>query len=363
MSAPHVAIVGAGVIGAAVAFRLARAGARVTVVDAGLPAAQASGRSFGWINASFFLNAAHFALRSEAMAAHHRLDADLPHGTTTWPGCLWWEETGEAFDRTEARLRGLGYPVAVLDRQALAARLPHMAAIPDRALHFPTEGVTDTARLTRRLLAASGAEVWTGCPVTGVETASGRACGLRLASGRIGADHVVLAAGTGTPDLLAPLGIALALPDRPGVLVATRPLARVLDPVIVTPDQEIRQDAAGRLIAPAAASHQSDRADRLAAPPGVLADATIERLRAMFPGQAIALESATVGWRPVPADGLPVIGAAPLPGLWLAVMHSGATLCALAGEIMAAMILKGETHPLAAPFAATRPGLDRITAG
>ena len=41
-------VIGAGLIGASVAFELARRGRQVTVVEAGLPAAMASGRSFGW---------------------------------------------------------------------------------------------------------------------------------------------------------------------------------------------------------------------------------------------------------------------------------------------------------------------------
>ncbi|MEM8981324.1 MAG: FAD-dependent oxidoreductase, partial [Pseudomonadota bacterium] len=54
-------IVGAGVIGACVAYHLARAGARVTVVDA--DSAGATAASFGWINASYFLNEDHYHLR------------------------------------------------------------------------------------------------------------------------------------------------------------------------------------------------------------------------------------------------------------------------------------------------------------
>jgi glycine/D-amino acid oxidase-like deaminating enzyme len=65
-----IVIIGAGLIGATLAFQLARSGRAVTVVEAGLPAAAASGRSFGWINASFALSEAHFALRVAGMAAH-----------------------------------------------------------------------------------------------------------------------------------------------------------------------------------------------------------------------------------------------------------------------------------------------------
>ena len=48
----EVIVLGAGVVGAAVAYRLSRADVRVTVLEARRPAALASRRSFAWINAS-----------------------------------------------------------------------------------------------------------------------------------------------------------------------------------------------------------------------------------------------------------------------------------------------------------------------
>ena len=48
-----VIVVGAGIVGASIAYHLAAAGAAVTVLDAGAVGAGASAKSFGWINASF----------------------------------------------------------------------------------------------------------------------------------------------------------------------------------------------------------------------------------------------------------------------------------------------------------------------
>lgn len=87
-------VIGAGLVGASLAYELVRRGREVTVIEAELPAGQASGRSFGWINASFALNDAHFALRVAGMAAHERLSSALP-GFHRVSGCLWWEEQGK----------------------------------------------------------------------------------------------------------------------------------------------------------------------------------------------------------------------------------------------------------------------------
>lgn len=70
-----VIVVGAGIVGATISYRLARAGVAVTVVQDG--AIGATPRSFGWINASFYVDAAHHHLRFEGIAAYGRLADDV----------------------------------------------------------------------------------------------------------------------------------------------------------------------------------------------------------------------------------------------------------------------------------------------
>ncbi|MGL4278818.1 MAG: NAD(P)/FAD-dependent oxidoreductase [Albidovulum sp.] len=351
----RVLIVGAGVIGAAIAYRLAQGGAAVTLVDAATPASGASGRSFGWINASFSLNAHHFGLRVAAMAAHHRLAVDLGAAPTTWPGTLAWDEIGEAQDQTFARLTAAGYPVRRLGRAEFRTLEPAIATPPETALLYPTEGVTDLASLTHRLIAGAarhGARVLLGLPVTGILTQGGRVSGLQTAEGPLAADRVVLAAGTGTPELIAPLGLALPMLHRPAVIVRTQPLPPLLSHILVTPAMEIRQEPDGRLLAPTSPNHQADDATALGAPPEVLADEALRHIAELLPEAAPRWQEALRAFRPVPGDGLPVMGEA-AEGLYLAVMHSGATLAALAGEFAASEILGGEKEPLLAPY---RPG-------
>ena len=58
--------------------------------------------------------------------------------------------------------------------------------------------------------------------------------------------------------------------------------------------------------------------------------------------------------RPVPGDGLPVVGPGPVPGLWMAVMHSGATLAPVVAELLVDEIISGAESPLLAEFRPTR---------
>ena len=345
----HVLIIGAGLIGACLAFRLTRAGARVTVIEAARPATGASGASFGWINASFFHSTAHFNLRAEGTLAHHRLDRDLCDTGTLWQGCLWWEEEGAAYDARAKALVDLGYALHHLTRAEIEAREPALAA-PPRALYFPGEGAVDAARLTERLLAASGATVWTGCPVHAIVTTSGRVMGVRTAAGAVCADHVILAAGTGSATLLAALGLTLPMLRRPGMILRTWPVTTRLNHILAGPAQELRQDPDGSLIAPLSAAHQGDATEVVTTLPPALADAALARIRALLPGTAPMLARISLAHRPVPADGLPALGATGIPGLSLAVMHSGVTLAPLVAELLTAEVMEEVTSPLLDDF-------------
>ena len=68
----------------------------------------------------------------------------------------------------------------------------------------------------------------------------------------------------------------------------------------------------------------------------------------------IALDHCTIGERPTPQDGFPVIGKpAEVSGLYVAVMHSGITLAPAVGRFAATEILDGAEVEMLAPF---RPG-------
>ncbi|WP_172295769.1 FAD-binding oxidoreductase [Pseudoruegeria sp. HB172150] len=337
----RVVIVGAGILGAMAAYRLARAGYAVTVLDAATPGGVATAATFGWINASFYLDDAHHRLRVEAIAAWHRLQAELTGLPVAWPGCLWWEESGADFDAMEARLTALGYPLERWNSDQVSKAVPGLGEVPEAALHFPGEGVaegTGTARYVLHAAADLGARIIGGTAVRSVETDNGRVTSLRLAGGTIPADHVLIAAGRGSAALLSPFGIDMGLLPRPAVTLRTNPVAAVMDRLIVPPGMEIRQDAEGRIVAPTSPKHQEDATEELPETPDKLADATMVRLKRMFPGLDLRWEDALLGWRPMPQDGFPAVGPAGPDGLYVAVMHSGMTLAALMGELVAAEI-------------------------
>ena len=331
-------ILGAGLIGACLAYRLTRAGCTVTVVEAATPASGASGSSFGWINASFYLNPSHHHLRAVAIAAHHRLTTDLRSPAPSWSGTLWFEGQGDTLTRLLTDLTALNYPVNLVTNPA--ALEPALLTPPAQALHLPSEGATDAATLTRALLAASGATLIPNTPATKLLTHNGQITGAETAAGPLRADHTILATGTGTPHLLHTIGLDLPIVHRPGLILRTNPVPFRLNHILVTPHQEIRQLADGSLLTPCAANHQADASETV---PDTALQTTLTHLATLF-GPVTPAET-RLAYRPVPADGLPVLGQT-APGLSLAVMHSGVTLAPLAAEALTADLTGQPPHPL-----------------
>ena len=330
--AKRVVIVGGGIIGAAAAYRLARAGADVLVIDAGVGTATVA--SFGWLNASFYLSEAHFRLRVEGLAAYRRLLAELDV-PVRFCGCLSTEHQGAALRAEARRLGAMGYDARVIDGPAFA-RLEPAVAPPDEALHFPGEGIAEPAELARALMTAAigrGARVLAGLRADRLMAEGGRIAGVVTPAGPVRADEVLVAAGTGTEALLATADLPLPMVPRPAYVVESHPVAPVLTHVLATPEGELRQRPDGVLVMPAAVSHQGDSAEAVSMTPEAAAEATTQRIRALLPGVALDWAQVRLAHRPMPADGLPAVGRL-APGLTVAVMHSGMTLAAITGECL-----------------------------
>ena len=348
-------IIGGGIIGAATAFRLAQAGAEVVVLDAG--AARATGASFGWINASFYHDAPHHHLRAEGLRAFERLAEEIAVPVRRC-GSLCWDAPPEDLRRQAGALRALGYAVEEIGPEDFARLAPGVAARPELALHFPQEAAAESALLAEALLLAAqgqGARVLRNVRVEAIRRAAGQVQGVETSAGFVAADRVLVAAGTGTPALLGPLGIDLPMLHRPALILTTAPVDVRLDPILVAPIGEIRQLPGGGLLMPTAAGHQGDASEALSGAVEGLAEAALARLRTLFPDERIALAEVAYAERPVPGDGLPVVGEL-LPGLSVAVMHSGITLAAVMGELIARELTQGagpETERWLAPY---RPG-------
>ena len=345
-------IVGAGILGASLAYALSQRGQDVTVLEQSLPASAASSKSFAWLNANFPDTAAYFELRLAALAHYRALaqSQDLS-GLIRFGGSIWWEDEGEDFDRHVALLQRFDYDCEVIDAARIRSLAPRLTDPPARALYAPAEAGVALADLTRWMLdqaTQAGATLHLGTSVLAPVQRAGRVTGVRTSLGEIAADHVIFAAGTACQSLVGALGYHLPMNNADGLILRSHPLPPLLDQVIMSPDVHVRQDPDGTLLMGEIFSGAFDKDRDVAA----LAADVVERVRARLTTDAeITLAQIQIGTRPVPRDGFPVVGAVPgAPGAWLAVMHSGATLGPLIGSLLCEEMLSGEANPLLAAF-------------
>jgi YD repeat-containing protein len=316
------AVVGAGIAGASVAYHAARAGAAVTLVDAGQPGGGVTADSFAWIGASGVPDGPAAALRATATAEYHRLGTELPGLPVSWSGALSWNR------RRSAPEAGPGQ--TIVDAATVASIEPAVRRPPEWAIWAPDDGAVDSVGVVERLVAgarAHGARVHPDTAVTALRRdAAGRIAGVDTTAGLLPCTTVVLAAGVATAALAAPLGVRVQVEPSPCPLFRLSAPAGLVRTLVNTEDFDLRQVAADRLIAAA------DSPER-----------TLAAVRSTFRGaESVELLSTRLGARPMPVDGEPIIGpVAEVPGLYVSVMHSAVTLAAAVGRLVARELVGG----------------------
>lgn len=349
MTNQHVIVIGAGIIGASIARSLAKMGAAVTILTERIGGVATAG-SFAWINASWGNPEPYFHLRRHAMAEWKKLAAELPSLPLRWCGSLCWDLPPDRLQAYAAEHGRWGYGIRRVGREEAAALEPELACWPDFALAVAEEGVVEPVDATRLLLAdaqAHGAVLAGNMRVTALIESGGRVVGAVTDRGEARADMVVLAAGTSVAALAASIGIEVPLAMPPGLIVHSRPCRKRLNGLVVAPELHMRQTAAGRVIAGGDFAGSDPGQD-----PRATAEALIAKLKAMLrESDDLALECHTIGHRPTPADGFPVIGRPKAcDGLYIAVMHSGITLAPAVGVLGAVEILERTQDERLAPY-------------
>ena len=357
-------VIGAGVLGASVAVRLAGAGMRVTLLEADRPGRGTSRWSFAWVNANDKGPRPYHDLNHAGLRAWAELAPGLD-------GAAWYRPVGhvelaaddaELADRVH-RLTRWGYPARLTDAAEAARLEPALRLRGPRATAawFPDEAYLLTEPLIERLVAraaACGATVMTGDQGRVTLLAPGR---VRTAAGDVlAADVIVCCAGCWTPQLTAMASPGCPVPlipwDTPG---ATAPgLAVRVGPVrqdgprrvLHTPEIALRPHSGGllHLEAPDAIVDLHTPETELRQWAGEL----LRRARQTVRGLADATVAACqVCVRPMPADGQSIVGRVPgAEWLYAAVTHSGVTLAAHLSRLIAAEVATGAPAAELAPY-------------
>ena len=366
----RITVIGAGIVGSAIAFHLARRGAQVTLLDAGEPGMGASSHSFAWINA-FGKEPRHYnELNRRSLDTWDRyarlLNADVG---LRWGGQLTWtasEQDADWLRGNVAKLQSWGYIARMIDETELTRLEPGLrpgtvsaAAISENDGHVLG---TKAAQVATGRVRELGGTVKPDSPAIGLETRGNEVVSVQVKSESIDCDAVVLAAGVATTELAAMAEVNVPQYESPGVVVKTNPLPQIVRSASVLyappisedqPEIHIRQGTDGVVMVGEGTQESLARDDSQEHADRLLARAA-HYLPPLSTAQAIPVP---VGYRPMPGDEMPILGfTEKVQNLYIALTHSGITLAPLIGEFATMEILDGARIDLLDPFRLERFG-------
>jgi glycine oxidase len=368
---PRVAIIGAGIVGLGIAWRLAGR-AQVDVYDRGLAGMGASHAAAGMLAAC-----------CEAEPGKETLLAPCRESQARWPGfaqelaqasgvdvelrqvgtlvlALTADDQAEVAHRLDYQKK-LGLPLDWLSAAETRRREPHLAGKIAGAVFSPQDHQVDNRKVIAALRLAAeraGVAVHEHRPVKEICIRHGRADGVLLEDGtRVAADLILLAAGAWSR------GIAGLPPDRrppvrpvKGQMLALRmnASAPLLNHVLWAPGAYLVPRRDGRMIIGATVEEKGFDATITA---GALLTLLEAAWRAIPAIEELPVDEIWVGHRPGSRDDAPILGRAPVENLFYATGHhrNGVLLAPLTVDAMAKLILDDVVEPAIRPF-----GLERF---
>lgn len=277
-----------------------------------------------------------------------RADTGIQYDERT-QGTLQLFRTQKQLDGTGADievLRRYGVPFELLDRAGCIRVEPALARVQDKfvgGLRLPGDETGDCFKFTQRLAQMAqqrGVRFLQGTAIERLESSGGRLTGVVTSAGTLSADAYLLALGSHSPTLLAPIGIDIPVYPVKGYSITVpiteasgAPESTVMDEthkVAVTRlGDRIRVGGTAELAGYTMQLHEPRRR-------------TLEHVVTdLFPaGGDVGKAEFWCGLRPMTPDGTPVVGGTRLPNLWLATGHGtlGWTMAAGTGRVMADLI-------------------------
>ncbi len=359
----EVVVIGGGVAGLSTARALVELGLTdVLVLERGTVGSGGSGKSSGIVRCHYGIpSLAAMAWRALPVLerASDILGATSGYRRTGYLVGVGTENLG-ALRANVAMHQRLGIDVELVGHDTAHALWP-TARLDDFAefAYEPRGGYGDghqTAQAFALAARRGGARVRQHCPVVALEVARERVVGVRLADGdRIGAAHVVLAAGPWSAALAADIGIDLPVRSQRAQILLVDP-GRDLNPVPVFSDlvslQYVRPEGAASILLGDSDHSAPEWSDpdhyRERVSEEELAFA-VPKFAHRFPGlDGASLSSSFAGCYDVTPDYNPVIAPSPVEGVWLCAGFSGHgyKISPSAGELMADLIVTGTSrHP------------------
>ncbi len=342
-----VVVVGGGIRGCAIIYYLARAGARVCLIERKGIAAGASSANTAHLAASTKQPAPYTALSMESVRLYRDLEAELdcqfdyePNGLI---GRIIFDERLrpelEWFAEQQNKVPGMH--VAVLTRHELRELEPALSEEVVAGTYCASDGALDSLKLIQGYARAAqrfGAKIFTGTEVIGVEMDGDRVVGVTTNAGRLATETIVNATGIDCPTIGRMVGVEIPVVSCHGQVLATQRLPRMIH----RPVGNVRQMLTGEVLI--GTTNDFDERSLRITPEGMAGNA--RGAMRDFPFlRGATITRAWAGLRPWTIDTFPILGWAPdVRGFAIATGHSGIILAPITGILIAELLTSGQTH-------------------
>lgn len=377
-----VVVIGAGAVGAAIAWYATRAGFEVAVVERGTIAAGSSSACEG----NLLVSDKHAGPELDlALYSHDLWAGELLEYRELWEFdfkgglVVATTETGrDGLAELVVRQRAAGVRVDEVPLGEVPALEPFLTRDISGAMYYPQDCQVQPVLLAAHLLRMAregGAAVYTETAVTGIDHAGDNVRGVRTNRGTIAAPIVINAAGAMAGEVAATAGVSVPVFPRRGFVLVTEPL----------PPTVFHKVYAGEYVASTQSSDaglQTSTVIESTRGGTVLIGSSRERVGfdttpslpaireiankalRLYPAlRDVAVMRSYLGFRPYCLDHLPVIGPDPrVRGLWHAAGHEGAGIGLSVGtaKLLVQALDGRETDLPLHPFAVDRPTLQEI---
>ena len=363
MKSYDVIVVGAGMVGAAIAYGLAGQGKRVLVLDGADNDYRAAKANFGlvWVQGKGHGFAPYQRLSRQAAEHWPAFAADLTHETGIAldyerNGGLHWCLGEQDWSAREARLDDWNgqvpeLPVCteMLDRPQLEKLVPAARLGPNvvGASFGKLDGHVNPLRLLAALhkgLQLRGADLLSRQAASQIKPLEGGGFAVMTADKRFEAPQIVIAAGLGSAQLGRQVGLDVPLRPQRGQLLVTERLA----PMLPLPASGVRQTAEGTVMI---GLTQEEVGFDLSTTTSAAARMSTKALEILPDLAAARLVRHWSCLRIMTTDGSPVYAQSEaLPGAFIALCHSGVTLASFHAGLFSQALGRAELGDDLTPF-------------